>query len=98
MKFISKMIAVAALAFGVASASPQEPKPLTGEFETVTVVTACSQIVVVVITTDEGNTYIVDSSSGIPADALKAAITASDAELSVYEVGCYVTEEPGVMT
>lgn len=89
MKYLNGLIGAAALALSACTA-PLPGSVLDEDFDKVAVVTSCSQIVVVIITADSGETYFVDRDSGIPADALKSAIDASDAQLSVYEVGCQV--------
>jgi hypothetical protein len=111
MKVRARIAAVAALiavtGFGVyttlappAAAAPTQSKSqeLAEQLSTATIVTSCNQIIVVVLTNKDGQTLVIDETSGVDADYLKSVIQASNAQIQVYEVGCYSMTEPGIMT
>jgi anti-sigma factor RsiW len=113
MKVRASIAAVAALiaatGFGVyttlappvvRAAAPTQSKSqeLAEQLSTATIVTSCNQIIVVVLTNKDGQTLVIDETSGVDADYLKSVIQASNAQIQVYEVGCYSMTEPGIMT
>lgn len=56
-------------------------------------ITSCHQIVTVVMVTPDDRIVVFDSSSGVPADAVKALAAKSAEPARVYELGCYLEQE-----